>query len=182
MKKKYLILFIVLIFSGLGLLNSQTNELVADSLTSKENDKKSVLLDNVKYDASDSIIIDQKNNKITLYNNAKIEYEKTLQKKQKKIKKRNIYLIVSVSVIFLVIAAIDYYNKHNSLLILQSQQRQIANLEDQKRDLRQRELIAQKKQKEDSLAIENQRGEIEKRRLLLESKENTILKQEKQHR
>ena len=66
------------------------------------------------------------------------------------------------------------------MLILQSQQRQIANLEDQKRDLRQRELIAQKKQKEDSLAIENQRGEIEKRRLLLESKENTILKQEKQ--
>ena len=112
--------------------------------------------------------------------NAKIEYEKTLQKKQKKIKKRNIYIIVSVSVIFLVIAAIDYYNKHNSLLILQSQQRQIANLEDQKRDLRQRELIAQKKQKEDSLAIENQRGEIEKRRLLLESKENTILEQEKQ--
>ena len=74
MKKKYLILFIVLIFSGLGLLNSQTNELVSDSLTSKENDKKSVLLDNVKYDASDSIIIDQKNNKIPLYNNAKIEY------------------------------------------------------------------------------------------------------------
>ena len=74
MKKKYLILFIVLIFSGLGLLNSQTNELVADSLTSKENEKKSVLLENVKYDASDSIIIDQKNNKITLYNNAKIEY------------------------------------------------------------------------------------------------------------
>ena len=74
MKKKYLILFIVLIFSGLSLLNSQTNELVAASLTSKENDKKSVLLDNVKYDASDSIIIDQKNNKITLYNNAKIEY------------------------------------------------------------------------------------------------------------
>ena len=66
------------------------------------------------------------------------------------------------------------------MLILQSQQRQIANLEDQKRDLRQRELIAQKKQKEDSLAIENQRAEIEKRRLLLESKENTILEQEKQ--
>ena len=74
MKKKYLILFIVLFFSGLGLLSSQTNELVSDSLTSKENEKKSVLLDNVKYDASDSIIIDQKNNKITLYNNAKIEY------------------------------------------------------------------------------------------------------------
>ena len=107
-------------------------------------------------------------------------YYKTLQKKQKKIKKRNIYLIVSVSVIFLVIAAIDYYNKYNSLLILQSQQRQIANLEDQKRDLRLRELIAQKKLKEDSLAIENQCCEIEKRRLLLESKESTILKQEKQ--
>ena len=36
--------------------------------------KKSVLLDNIKYDASDSIRIDQKNNKILLYNNAKIVY------------------------------------------------------------------------------------------------------------
>ena len=74
MKKKYLILIITLIFSSLSFLNSQTKELVADSLSFKKKDKESVLLNNVKYDASDSIIIDQKNNKITLYNNAKIEY------------------------------------------------------------------------------------------------------------
>ena len=74
MKKKYLIFIIVLFFSGLSLLNSQTNEKILDSLSSQEEEKKSVLLDNVKYDASDSIIIDQKNNKITLYNKAKIEY------------------------------------------------------------------------------------------------------------
>ena len=43
-------------------------------LSLEKEETKSVLLDNVKYDASDSIIIDQKNNKITLYNNAKIEY------------------------------------------------------------------------------------------------------------
>ena len=49
-------------------------ELIIDSISTQEKDKKSVLLDNVKYDASDSIIIDQKNNKIILYNNAKIEY------------------------------------------------------------------------------------------------------------
>ena len=55
-------------------MNSQTNNFPQDSLDLTEKENKSVLLDNVKYDASDSIIIDQKNNKITLYNNAKIEY------------------------------------------------------------------------------------------------------------
>ena len=74
MKKKYLIHVIILIFSGLGSLNSQTDEVIVDSLSFNDQERKSVLLDNVKYDASDSIIIDQKNNKITLYNNAKIEY------------------------------------------------------------------------------------------------------------
>ena len=74
MKKKYLILFIALFFSGLSFLNSQTDGTIIDSISTQEKDKKSVLLDNVKYDASDSIIIDQKNNKIILYNNAKIEY------------------------------------------------------------------------------------------------------------
>ena len=39
-----------------------------------EDKKKPILLDNIKYDATDSIIIDQKNNKIILYNNAKIIY------------------------------------------------------------------------------------------------------------
>ena len=74
MKKKYLIHVIILIFSGLGSLNSQTDEVIVDSLSFNDQERKSVLLDNVKYDASDSIIIVQKNNKITLYNNAKIEY------------------------------------------------------------------------------------------------------------
>ena len=74
MKKKYIIHFIILIFSGLSSLNSQTDNFPQDSLDLTEKENKSVLLDNVKYDASDSIIIDQKNNKITLYNNAKIEY------------------------------------------------------------------------------------------------------------
>ena len=74
MKKKYLILNVFLIFSGLNLLNSQTVEITQDSLSLEEKQEKSVLLDNVKYDASDSIIIDQKNNKIKLYNNAKIVY------------------------------------------------------------------------------------------------------------
>ena len=74
MKKKYLIFNIVLFFSGLNFLYSQIDETVQDSITLEKKETKSVLLDNVKYDASDSIIIDQKNNKITLYNNARIEY------------------------------------------------------------------------------------------------------------
>jgi hypothetical protein len=74
LKKKYFILVIVLFFSGFNLLYSQAGETVQDSILLEKKDTKSVLLDNVKYDASDSIIIDQKNNKITLYNNAKIEY------------------------------------------------------------------------------------------------------------
>jgi len=74
LKKKYLILNTVLFFSGFNLIYSQIDETVQDSITIEKEETKSVLLDNVKYDASDSIIIDQKNNKITLYNNAKIEY------------------------------------------------------------------------------------------------------------
>ena len=73
LKKKSLSFIIIFIFSGLTLSYSQENNKLQDSL-SRENDKKSVLLDNVKYDATDSIRIDQKNNKIILYNNAKIEY------------------------------------------------------------------------------------------------------------
>ncbi|MBC8307470.1 MAG: LPS-assembly protein LptD [Pelagibacterales bacterium] len=45
-----------------------------DTLKVNKKDKKALLLDDVKYDASDSIIINQKNNKISLYNNAKIVY------------------------------------------------------------------------------------------------------------
>ena len=36
--------------------------------------KQPLLINDVKYDASDSIIINQKDNKISLYNNAKIIY------------------------------------------------------------------------------------------------------------
>jgi len=55
---------------------SQENNLTdpADSLNVNKEDKKPLLLDDVKYDATDSIIINQKDNKISLYNNAKIIY------------------------------------------------------------------------------------------------------------
>ncbi len=74
MKKKYLNFYIIFIFLGLNLSYSQENNIAQDSLSKDDEIKKSVLLDNIKYDASDSIRIDQKNNKILLYNNAKIVY------------------------------------------------------------------------------------------------------------
>ena len=55
---------------------SQENN-ITESIDTLKVDKKvkdPLLLDNVKYDASDSIIINQKDNKISLYNNAKIIY------------------------------------------------------------------------------------------------------------
>jgi len=55
---------------------SQENN-ITESIDTLKVDKKvkdPLLLDNVKYDASDSIIINQKDNKISLYNNAKIVY------------------------------------------------------------------------------------------------------------
>ena len=45
-----------------------------DTLIVNKSVKKPLLLNDVKYDASDSIIINQKDNKISLYNNAKIIY------------------------------------------------------------------------------------------------------------
>ena len=74
LKKKYLYFLIIFIFLGLNLSYSQENSTIQDSLIIEKDKKKSVLLDNIKYDATDSIRIDQKNNKILLYNNAKIEY------------------------------------------------------------------------------------------------------------
>ncbi|MBT4237354.1 MAG: hypothetical protein HOD76_04020, partial [Cryomorphaceae bacterium] len=74
MKKKYLYFLIIFIFLGLNLSYSQETNIIQDSLKIENDEKKSVLLDNIKYDATDSIRIDQKNNKILLYNNAKIEY------------------------------------------------------------------------------------------------------------
>jgi lipopolysaccharide assembly outer membrane protein LptD (OstA) len=73
--KKNLIAFIVISFlSGLNIIYSQSNSQEIDTLNFVEQDKKPLLLDNIKYDATDSIVIDQKNNKIVLYNNAKIVY------------------------------------------------------------------------------------------------------------
>ena len=74
LKKKYLYFLIIFIFLGLNLSYSQETNIIQDSLKIENDEKKSVLLDNIKYDATDSIRIDQKNNKILLYNNAKIEY------------------------------------------------------------------------------------------------------------
>ena len=73
--KKNLIAFIVISFIlGLNIIYSQNNSQEIDTLNFVEQDKKPLLLDNIKYDATDSIVIDQKNNKIILYNNAKIVY------------------------------------------------------------------------------------------------------------
>jgi lipopolysaccharide assembly outer membrane protein LptD (OstA) len=74
LKKKYLYFLIIFIFLGLNLSYSQETNIIQDSLKIEKDKQKSVLLDDIKYDATDSIRIDQKNNKILLYNNAKIEY------------------------------------------------------------------------------------------------------------
>ena len=74
MKKKLIFLLIISFFYGLNIAYSQNSTQKNDTINDPEIDKKPILLDNIKYDASDSIIIDQKNNKIILYNNAKIIY------------------------------------------------------------------------------------------------------------
>ena len=74
MKKKLIFLLIISFFHGLNIAYSQNLTQKNDTINDPEIDKKPILLDNIKYDASDSIIIDQKNNKIILYNNAKIIY------------------------------------------------------------------------------------------------------------
>ena len=74
MKKKLIFLLIICFFHGLNIAYSQNLTQKNDTINDPEIDKKPILLDNIKYDASDSIIIDQKNNKIILYNNAKIIY------------------------------------------------------------------------------------------------------------
>jgi len=74
LKKKLIFLLIICFFHGLNIAYSQNLTQKNDTINDPEIDKKPILLDNIKYDASDSIIIDQKNNKIILYNNAKIIY------------------------------------------------------------------------------------------------------------
>ena len=74
MKKKLIFLLTISFFYGLNIAYSQNSTQKKDTINDPEVEKKPILLDNIKYDASDSIIIDQTNNKIILYNNAKIIY------------------------------------------------------------------------------------------------------------
>ena len=74
LKKNLKAITVISFLLGLNIVYSQSNSQEIDTLNFVEQDKKPLLLDNIKYDATDSIIIDQKNNKITLYNNAKIIY------------------------------------------------------------------------------------------------------------
>ena len=74
LKKNLKASIVVSFLLGLNIVYSQSNSQEIDTLNFVEQDKKPLLLDNIKYDATDSIIIDQKNNKIILYNNAKIVY------------------------------------------------------------------------------------------------------------
>jgi len=78
LKKKLIALFIFSFLSSINALYTQEvtieKSLETDSLNTDGIEKKSILLDNIKYDASDSITIDQNNNKIILYNNAKVIY------------------------------------------------------------------------------------------------------------
>ena len=78
MKKKLIVLFIFSFLSSINPLYTQEvtieQSLETDSLNTDGIEKKSILLDNIKYDATDSITIDQNNNKIILYNNAKVIY------------------------------------------------------------------------------------------------------------
>ena len=74
LKKNLKAITVISFLLGLNIVCSQSNSQEIDTLNFVEQDKKPLLLDNIKYDATDSIIIDQKNNKIILYNNAKIIY------------------------------------------------------------------------------------------------------------
>ena len=74
LKKNLKALIVISFLLGLNIVYSQSNSQEIDTLNFVEQDKKPLLLDNIKYDARDSIVIDQKNNKIILYNNAKIVY------------------------------------------------------------------------------------------------------------
>ncbi|RZP05416.1 MAG: LPS-assembly protein LptD, partial [Flavobacteriales bacterium] len=76
MRKRRILKAALIFILGFSVTFSQENNIIEskDTLTVNNNVKEPLLLDNVKYDASDSIIINQKNNKISLYNNAKIVY------------------------------------------------------------------------------------------------------------
>ncbi|MDA1226311.1 MAG: putative LPS assembly protein LptD, partial [Bacteroidetes bacterium] len=75
MKKNLKAFLIVSFIIGLNVAYSQSAPQELDTLNIIMQDRKPLLLDNIKYDATDSITIDQRNNKIILYNKAKIVYE-----------------------------------------------------------------------------------------------------------
>ena len=66
MKKKLIFILTIYFFYGLNIAYSQNSTQNRDTINNQEVNKKPLLLDNIKYDASDSIIIDQTNNKIIL--------------------------------------------------------------------------------------------------------------------
>ena len=76
LRRRTILKSILLIIFGVSVTFSQENNEVSnkDTLTVDKKVKEPLLLNDVKYDASDSIIINQKDNKIILYNNAKIVY------------------------------------------------------------------------------------------------------------
>ncbi len=76
LRRRTILKSILLIILGVSVTFSQENNEVSnkDTLTVDKKVKEPLLLNDVKYDASDSIIINQKDNKIILYNNAKIIY------------------------------------------------------------------------------------------------------------
>ena len=76
MRKKILLKSTLISILSLSVALSQENNIdeSKDTLIVNKSVKQPLLLNDVKYDASDSIIINQKDNKISLYNNAKIIY------------------------------------------------------------------------------------------------------------
>ena len=64
LKKNLKAITVISFLLGLNIVYSQSNSQEIDTLNFVEQDKKPLLLDNIKYDATDSIIIDQKNNKV----------------------------------------------------------------------------------------------------------------------
>ena len=76
LRKKILLKSTLISILSLSVALSQENNIdeSKDTLIVNKSVKQPLLLNDVKYDASDSIIINQKDNKISLYNNAKIIY------------------------------------------------------------------------------------------------------------
>ena len=76
MRKRTLLKSTLISILSLSVALSQENNIdeSKDTLIVNKSVKQPLLLNDVKYDASDSIIINQKDNKISLYNNAKIIY------------------------------------------------------------------------------------------------------------